>query len=135
MSPRLQRWPLRGGSMRPLGAGWTAVVAPGALRRGDLVCYLSASGRACVHRVHALGRAAIVVRGDSAGPEPEVPQAAIVGRVVALERGGLRLPLPAGALGGAIVRAVGLAWAAAAPGLLPRWDALRAAAASARGKV
>jgi hypothetical protein len=121
-APADARWPLSGSSMRPLGHGWTAHVRPDLLRRGDLVCYLGPSGRPTVHRVHAVAADALVVRGDTARPEPQVPTSAIIGRVVALERFGLVFPLPAAGRVGALMRAIGIAWSQTAPWL----QALRA---------
>lgn len=111
------RWALSGSSMRPLGTGWHAHVARQPLVAGDLVCYLSATGHATVHRVIEITPNALLVRGDTARPEPLVGHEAVIGRVVALERAGLTFALPRDGLRAVLQRRLGLAWSRLAPTL------------------
>ncbi len=108
------RWALSGSSMYPFGTGWTAEVAPGPVQRGDFVVYLDAQGRTIGHRLHGVADGWLYVRGDTVGPEPPVPASALIGRVVALERGPLRLVVPRDGAIGALWRRLGLGWAAVA---------------------
>ncbi len=112
--------------MRPLGPGWEAEVDASdtgktALAAGDLVCYLGLDGRAVVHRLHALEGGWLLVQGDTAGPEPPLPQSAILGRVSALWWRGLRLPLPTRGPAAPLVRRSGLLWSAIAPVIQRVW--------------
>lgn len=123
-----ERIPLRGRSMRPLGAGWFALVLPEPLSRGDLVCYLGPTGLLQLHRVHGVTDEWLFVRGDTAAPEPAVPRASVVGRVCALERGGIRIPLEAGSVTARALASLGLAWASAVPRIVRLRRALGVAA-------
>lgn len=108
--------------MRPLDASWQADVRSGqALRPGDLVCYLNARGEPCLHRVLAVYDDRLAVRGDTAGPEPDVPLTAVIGRVVGLRRGRLTIALPADGTIADLQRRIGLLWSAIAPMLAATW--------------
>lgn len=101
--------------MRPLGAGWFARVRPDPVSRGDLVCYIGPTGLLQLHRVHGVTDEWLFVRGDTAAPELPVPRSSVVGRVCALERGGLRIPLESGSVMARALAAVGLVWARSVP--------------------
>lgn len=81
-----------------------------------------------MHRVHGVTATYLYVRGDTAGAEPAVPEAAVVGRVCALERGALQIPLRAGTVTARTLAAVGLAWARAVPRIVHLRRALGVAA-------
>jgi signal peptidase I len=112
------RFRAKGGSMHPtIREGEAITVAPArpaAIRRGDVILY-RVGGGVIAHRVARVaqkpdGVLAFISRGDASqsGDEP-VEQPAILGRVVAVERGGRTLnPASSGA------RALAIAWAAAA---------------------
>jgi hypothetical protein len=82
----------RGGSMLPfLRDGDVAVVAPTPterVARGDVICYESAPGRLFLHRVIRRDAARFVVKGDALRIAETVDAAAVLGTVVAVERGG-----------------------------------------------
>jgi signal peptidase I len=112
------RFRAKGSSMHPtIREGEAITVAPAepsAVRRGDVILYRFARG-VIAHRVAGIergpdGTLVFVPRGDASqsGDEP-VEQLAILGRVVAVERGGRTLnPASSGA------RALAVAWVAAA---------------------
>jgi signal peptidase I len=91
------RFRAKGGSMMPTireGEAITvAPVAPDAIRRGDVVLYRSGQG-VTAHRVVSVeqpagGAPRFVTRGDASGSCDEpVEEAAVLGSVVAVERGG-----------------------------------------------
>jgi signal peptidase I len=112
------RFRAKGGSMRPTireGEAITvAPVRPAGIRRGDVILYRSARG-VIAHRVarverHPDGGLVFLPRGDaSRGRDDPVEKAAILGSVVAVERGG-RARDPAALR----ARALAVTWAAAA---------------------
>ena len=110
--------------MRQLDATWQADVLAGEpLLPGDLVCYLNARGDPCLHRVLRVHPDRLVVRGDTARPEPNVPKTAVIGRVVALHRGALTIPLPRNGRLATVQRQIGLLWSTIAPVLQATWRA------------
>ncbi len=122
-----------GTSMAPtIRPGDTVVIRPlaGALRVGDVLVY-ARSGQLWCHRVLVPGRSTIT-KGDNRGrPDAPVPAAAVIGRAVALQRGGrivelhslpsrlaglaVNLAAPAAALGRRLARGVGVARAPGNP--------------------
>jgi signal peptidase I len=108
------RFSARGGSMWPIirNGDWAEVqaISAASIRRGDVVLVRTGSGRLLVHRVRWIGRAgdevALRTQGDAlAHPDPLIHAAQVLGRVVAVERGGRRLRLDRAPL-----RLAGLAW-------------------------
>jgi hypothetical protein len=108
------RFRARGGSMWPFirDGDWALVQAVGAasIRRGDVVLVHTGSGRLLVHRAVWVGRegSELILRtqGDSlAHADPLIHATQVLGRVVAVERGGRRLRLDRTPL-----RLAGLAW-------------------------
>jgi signal peptidase I len=108
------RFRAKGGSMHPtIREGEAITVAPvelATIRRGDVVLYRSARG-VTAHRVTRVvrgpqGALAFIPRGDSSTTRDEpVDQSAVLGRVVAVERGGRALdPTGAGARVLAVLR-------------------------------
>ena len=77
---------------------------------GDVICYAPSPGRLHLHRVVARDERGFVTRGDALPYVEDVPASAVLGRVIARERGGRlrRLDTPA-------ARRAGRAIAAAAP--------------------
>jgi signal peptidase I len=117
------RFRANGGSMHPtIREGEAITVAPArpaGIKRGDVILYRVGRG-VIAHRVARVahqpdGGLVFIPRGDaSQGRDDPVKEAAILGRVVAVERGGRTLnPAWSGA------RALAVAWAAAAR--LLRW--------------
>jgi signal peptidase I len=117
------RFRAKGGSMHPtIREGEAITVAPArpaGIRRGDVILYRVGQG-VIAHRVARVaqrldGALVFIPRGDaSQGRDEPVEETAILGRVVAVERGGRTLnPAWSGA------RALAVAWAAAAR--LLRW--------------
>jgi len=112
------RFRARGGSMHPtIREGEAITVAPArpaGMRRGDVILYRVGRG-VIAHRVAAIergpaGALTFIPRGDaSQGRDDAVEEGAILGRVVAVERGGRALDPTAGR-----ARARAVAWAAAA---------------------
>lgn len=91
-----------GRSMLPaLLPGDEALFAPfeGAPQRGDVLLY-RAGDRLVAHRLHALEANGLLrLRGDLlASDDPPVPAGAILGRLVAVRRGGRELPTDRGRL-------------------------------------
>ena len=108
------RFRARGGSMWPFIRGGDCaevqVADAASIRRGDVVLVRTGSGRLLVHRVRWIGRAgeevALWTQGDAlAKPDPMIRAAQVLGRVVAVERGGRHLRL-----GRAPLHLAGLAW-------------------------
>jgi signal peptidase len=96
------RFRARGASMRPfIRDGDVLELQPldGApVRRGDVVLFREGAGRVVAHRVIHLrredGRVVLRTRGDAlACPDGFVSREQVLGRVVALERGGRRIGL------------------------------------------
>jgi hypothetical protein len=87
----------RGGSMRPfLIDGDVLVVRPAAaaeIRIGDVICYEPPSGGLRLHRAVAREERGFVTRGDALTWVEVVPDAALLGRVIARERHGRRTAL------------------------------------------
>lgn len=87
----------RGGSMRPfLLDGDVLVVRPAAaaeVRIGDVICYEPPSAGLRLHRVVAREERNFVTRGDALTYVEAVPDAALLGLVIARERGGRRTAL------------------------------------------
>lgn len=90
-----------GGSMAPFlshnDVVWLRPVAPDRLRLGDVALYRDGS-RHVVHRFlrrrWAGGQELLILRGDAMGRnDPPVPASQLLGRVVRLDRGGLRVNL------------------------------------------
>lgn len=86
-----------GGSMRPLLRPGDRVLleraAPESLRPGDLLA-LRRGGEVVTHRLLAREGAALLTRGDAAPhPDPPFTAADVLGRAVAVERGGRSLDL------------------------------------------
>ena len=112
------RFRARGGSMHPtIREGEAITVAPARparMRRGDVILYRVGRG-VIAHRVAAIergpaGALTFIPRGDaSQGRDDAVEEGAILGRVVAVERGGRALN-PAACR----ARSFAVAWAAAA---------------------
>jgi signal peptidase len=113
------RFRARGTSMRPfIRDGDVLEVQPldGApVRRGDVLLCRDGRGRLVAHRVIRLGRhdgrVALRTRGDAlASPDRLVCLEQVLGRVVAVERGGRRIRLEHG-----LPRTVGRLWMALSP--------------------
>ena len=112
------RFRASGGSMRPtIREGDAITVAPArpaGISRGDVILYRVGRG-VIAHRVARVAREpdgalVFIPRGDaSQGRDEPVEEGAILGRVVAVERGGQRLNPAAGR-----ARVLAVAWAAAA---------------------
>jgi hypothetical protein len=87
----------RGGSMLPFlrdGDVLTVRAASGAEARiGDVICYEPPAGGLCLHRVVARRERDLVTRGDALAYVDVVPDAAVLGVVVARERHGRRVAL------------------------------------------
>jgi signal peptidase I len=99
------RFRARGGSMYPSIKNGDLVevqpVQPSALRRGDLVLYHSGGNRLVVHRVMSKSirsdAAVLVTKGDSVRvPDSPVHQEEVLGRVVAIYKGGRRVQVGTG---------------------------------------
>lgn len=117
------RFRARGGSMHPtIREGEAITVAPArpvGIRRGDVILYRVGRG-VIAHRVARVahrpdGGLVFIPRGDaSQGRDDPVEETAILGRVVAVERGGRAVDPATGR-----ARALAVTWAAAAR--LLRW--------------
>jgi hypothetical protein len=68
--------------VRPAGAAEIGI--------GDVICYEPPSGGLCLHRVIAREDRGLVTRGDALAYVEVVPDAAVLGWVIARERGGRR---------------------------------------------
>ena len=93
----LLRLRVRGGSMVPLlrpgDVVWVEPVTPSALKRGDLIV-VQRQGTWVTHRLVARQGGKWQVKGDNLRhPDPPVTDEAVLGRVVAIERDGLRIDL------------------------------------------
>jgi hypothetical protein len=98
---------------------------PSRVTIGDVICYEPSPGRLCLHRVVSRDERGFVTRGDALAYVEHVPAAAVLGIVVAVERGGRRRRLDTPAARRR-ARAVVLAAPALAP-LLPLARAVRRA--------
>jgi signal peptidase I len=79
--------------LRPGDAVWAEPAVPASLRRGDVVVVRCAGGLV-THRLVAVGDGEWYTKGDNARHlDPPVTADAILGRVVAIERGGDRIEL------------------------------------------
>ena len=79
--------------LRPGDAVWAEPALPASLRRGDVIVVRRAGGLV-THRLVALGDGEWYTKGDNARHlDPPVTADAILGRVVAIERGGDRIEL------------------------------------------
>ena len=80
----------RGGSMIPFLLDGDVVhiqpAAPGDVRVGDVICYEPWPGRLFVHRVVARTADGLVAKGDALTYSETVTDAALLGRVVRVER-------------------------------------------------
>jgi len=96
-----------------------------AVRVGDVICYAPSPGRLHLHRVVARDERGFVTRGDALSYVEDVPASAVLGRVIARERGGRlrRLDTPAARRAG---RAIVVAAPLVAP-VIPLARALRRA--------
>jgi len=122
--------PLRGRSMWPLGAPLEAGVAHTPwqdLRRGDVVAFVGPRlGTALFHRVHAIASDSVQTRGDTCPrPDPPLPHAALLGRVVAFRAGPVVFPVAVHGPAASAWRQVGLAWSQIAPHLRRPWSMWR----------
>jgi signal peptidase I len=63
------------------------------VRIGDVICYEPPAGRLCLHRVIARRERGFVTRGDALAYVDVVPDAAVLGVVIARERRGRRVAL------------------------------------------
>lgn len=63
-------------------------LAAAAVRVGDVICYAPSPGRLHLHRVVARDERGFVTRGDALPYVEAVPATAVLGRVIARERGG-----------------------------------------------
>jgi signal peptidase I len=108
------RFRARGGSMWPTirdgDCAEVRAVSEASIRHGDVVLVRMESGRLLVHRVRWTGcegdEVVLRTQGDAlAHADPPVRAAQVLGRVVAVERGGRRLRLDRTPL-----RLTGLAW-------------------------
>jgi len=78
--------------------GDVLVVRPAAAAEigiGDVICYEPPSGGLCLHRVIAREDRGFVTRGDALAYVEVVPEAAVLGWVIARERHGRRTALDA----------------------------------------
>lgn len=82
----------RGGSMIPfIWDGDVVLVSPAGaaeIRVGDVICYEPAPGRLLLHRVVRLSEDEFVAKGDALSFTERVPQEQVLGKAVAIERGG-----------------------------------------------
>ena len=117
------RFRARGGSMHPFIKDGDVIevqpISAVAIRRGDVVFCRNGGGRVVAHRVIRVrsesGRVALVIRGDAlACPDGLISPEQVLGRVVALERGGRHIGLDAG-----LQRLVSALWVGLSP--LSRW--------------
>jgi signal peptidase len=96
------RFRAHGASMRPFIRDGDVIevqpVGAAPIRRGDVVLCRNGGGRVVAHRVIQVGqesgRVAVVTQGDAlARPDRLIFQEQVLGRVVAVERGGRRIRL------------------------------------------
>ena len=82
----------RGGSMIPfIWDGDVVLVSPAGaaeIRVGDVICYEPAPGRLLLHRVVRRSNGQLVAKGDALPFTERVPQEQVLGKAVAIERGG-----------------------------------------------
>ncbi len=125
-----RRLSLDGRSMWPLAPPCRAILAPPpptGLQRGDLVAFVGTGPDTIyVHRIVGHSEAGWLTRGDTlVAADPAVPESAVIGRIVAIELGPLRLPLPATGVLARAQRSAGLAWGRLAPRLRVLWVSRR----------
>lgn len=106
---------LEGDSMRPLirrGRDRVTIVPrKRSAKVGDVVLFESPPGRYVVHRVYRLAEGRVQTLGDHCrAPDPWMPEGAVLGQVVQVERGRLCIPLDTPAS-----RAAGRVWMALLP--------------------
>ncbi|MBU0494840.1 MAG: S24/S26 family peptidase [Chloroflexi bacterium] len=119
-SGRSLRFRAPGSSMRPfIRDGDVLEVQPADasdIRRGDVILFLTMGDRVVAHRVIWASKDALMTQGDAlARPDGRIGPEQVLGRVVAVERGGQRIRLDVGRQ-----RWLGRLWLAFSP--VSRWS-------------